>query len=59
MNAEHVARIEGFLKRCDGMVVLFSWHYFERLWCVFEWACFLVWHEPQSLHVCDAAPLAP
>jgi len=57
--AAHVARIEDFIKRSDGMVVLFSWHYFTRLWCVYEWACFLVWHEPQAVQVCAGPFLRP
>jgi len=44
--------IEEFLQLCDGMVVLFSWSYLSRLWCVYEWACFLVFHEPENLTIC-------
>mmetsp|Transcript_28236 Transcript_28236/g.50959 ORF Transcript_28236/g.50959 Transcript_28236/m.50959 type:complete len:709 (-) Transcript_28236:310-2436(-) len=44
--------IEEFLQLCDGMVVLFSWSYLTRLWCVYEWACFLVFHEPENLVIC-------
>lgn len=34
---------------CDGLVVVFTWAYFRRLWCVYEWACFLVFHDPVDL----------
>mmetsp|Transcript_16444 Transcript_16444/g.29871 ORF Transcript_16444/g.29871 Transcript_16444/m.29871 type:complete len:232 (+) Transcript_16444:2-697(+) len=33
------------------MIVLLSWHYFSRLWCVYEWAAFLVWHEPRNVRL--------
>mmetsp|Transcript_85367 Transcript_85367/g.265373 ORF Transcript_85367/g.265373 Transcript_85367/m.265373 type:complete len:233 (-) Transcript_85367:430-1128(-) len=46
-----VALIEGFLQRCGGMIVLLTWHYFSRLWCVYEWAAFLVYHDPQNVQV--------
>ena len=44
-----VGLIENFLHRTDGMIVLLSWQYFERLWCVYEWAAFLVCHEPTKV----------
>lgn len=44
--------IEEFIQLCDGMIVLFSWSYFSRLWCVYEWACCLVFHEPENLLIC-------
>jgi len=44
--------IEEFMQLCDGMVVIFTWSYLERLWCVYEWACFLVFHEPHDLVIC-------
>ena len=43
--------LEEFLSRCDRMIVLLSWHYFSRLWCMYEWAAFLVHHHPRELHV--------
>ena len=27
-----VSLLEEFIRRSDGMIVLLSWHYFERLW---------------------------
>ena len=27
-----VGLLEEFIRRSDGMIVLLSWHYFERLW---------------------------
>lgn len=47
-----ISLIEDFLDRCEGMVVLFTWHYFERLWCVYEWAAFLVRHPPENINIC-------
>eukprot|EP00930_Biecheleria_cincta_P052335 TRINITY_DN3759_c0_g1_i2.p1 TRINITY_DN3759_c0_g1~~TRINITY_DN3759_c0_g1_i2.p1 ORF type:complete len:674 (+),score=92.77 TRINITY_DN3759_c0_g1_i2:329-2350(+) len=44
--------IEEFIQLCDGMIVLLSWSYFSRLWCVYEWACCLVFHEPENLLIC-------
>merc|ERR1712139_172096 len=50
-----VSLIEGFLKQSNGLVVLLSWHYFTRLWCVYEWACFLRLHHPLRITIaCDA-----
>ncbi|CAJ1448519.1 unnamed protein product [Effrenium voratum] len=34
------------------MVVILTWSYLQRLWCVYEWACFLVFHEPHDLVIC-------
>merc|ERR1712046_438559 len=36
-----VSLIEEFVERCEGMIVVLTWQYFERLWCVFEWATML------------------
>mmetsp|Transcript_27329 Transcript_27329/g.62999 ORF Transcript_27329/g.62999 Transcript_27329/m.62999 type:complete len:658 (-) Transcript_27329:106-2079(-) len=47
----HIDMIEDFIHRCDGMVVLMTWHYFSRLWCVYEWASFLVYHHPSSVRL--------
>ena len=41
------------------MIVLLSWEYFERLWCVYEWAAFLVCHEPTKVQICVDAFLRP
>eukprot|EP00931_Biecheleriopsis_adriatica_P040261 TRINITY_DN23061_c0_g1_i2.p1 TRINITY_DN23061_c0_g1~~TRINITY_DN23061_c0_g1_i2.p1 ORF type:complete len:676 (+),score=151.05 TRINITY_DN23061_c0_g1_i2:46-2073(+) len=54
-----VSLIEEFLHRCDGMVVLLTWQYFEKLWCMYEWASFLVYHEPQDIHICADAFYRP
>mmetsp|Transcript_68405 Transcript_68405/g.154916 ORF Transcript_68405/g.154916 Transcript_68405/m.154916 type:complete len:727 (+) Transcript_68405:62-2242(+) len=45
----YIELIEEFLQFCDGLIVIFCWHYFTRLWCVYEWACFLVYHEPEDV----------
>eukprot|EP00445_Apocalathium_hangoei_P043351 CAMPEP_0203974032 /NCGR_PEP_ID=MMETSP0359-20131031/99895_1 /ASSEMBLY_ACC=CAM_ASM_000338 /TAXON_ID=268821 /ORGANISM="Scrippsiella Hangoei, Strain SHTV-5" /LENGTH=607 /DNA_ID=CAMNT_0050912205 /DNA_START=98 /DNA_END=1917 /DNA_ORIENTATION=+ len=44
-----VHHIEDFLQRCDRMIVLLTWHYFSRLWCVYEWAAFLAYHDAKNL----------
>ncbi|KAJ8598716.1 hypothetical protein CTAYLR_010776 [Chrysophaeum taylorii] len=54
-----VDNLELFLRRCDGMVVLLSWNYFNRTWCVYEWAEFLVSHHPRTVHMCVEAFLNP
>lgn len=51
--------IEEFLQKCDGMVVLLSWQYFERLWCVYEWAAFLICHDASNVTICVDAFLRP
>ena len=54
-----VSLIEDFIQRCDGMVVLLSWQYFERLWCVYEWAAFLVYHDAKKVQICVDAFMRP
>jgi len=79
-----VNMIEDFLQKCDGMVVLLSWQYFERLWwygashyfpcaqrrrfvasppdppsSVYEWASFLICHDPKNVTICVDAFLRP
>ncbi|CAJ1394962.1 unnamed protein product [Effrenium voratum] len=50
--AVSIQLIEEFIQLCDGMVVILTWSYLQRLWCVYEWACFLVFHEPHDLVIC-------
>lgn len=54
-----IGMIEEFIRRSDGMVVLFSWDYFDRLWCVYEWAAFLVHHSAANVHICSEMFLRP
>jgi len=49
---EYFSRLEDFIQRSDGMVVLLSWQYFERLWCIYEWASFLVYHSASNVQIC-------
>jgi hypothetical protein len=51
VKARCVASIEHFLRLSETCIVLLSWSYFTRLWCVYEWACFLVAHKPTDVHV--------
>jgi hypothetical protein len=46
-----VEHIEDFVRLSDGLIVLLSWNYFERLWCLYEWACFLVSHPATAVTV--------
>eukprot|EP00939_MAST-03C_sp_MAST-3C-sp1_P003966 g3966.t1 len=48
----YVNLIEEFLRQSDHLVVICSWHYFSRLWCVYEWAAFLVYHDFHNMHMC-------
>ncbi|KAG8463281.1 hypothetical protein KFE25_004792 [Diacronema lutheri] len=47
-----IAMLEQFVRRCEGMIVLFTWDFFERLWCVYEWALFLVLHDTEHVQLC-------
>lgn len=51
--------IEEFIQLSDGLVVILSWSYFERLWCVYEWVCFLVYHQPSKIILCVDVFLRP
>lgn len=54
-----VALLEEFIQRCNGMIVLCTWQYFTRLWCIYEWASFLVYHDPRDVHLAVEAFLRP
>jgi len=47
-----IARLDAFVRRCEGMVVLFTWDFFTRLWCVYEWGLFLVLHDAEHVQLC-------
>ncbi|CAL1165355.1 unnamed protein product [Cladocopium goreaui] len=44
--------LEEYIIFCDGLVVLVPWTYFTRLWCVYEWVCFLLCHDPMDIEIC-------
>eukprot|EP00931_Biecheleriopsis_adriatica_P025108 TRINITY_DN15509_c0_g1_i3.p1 TRINITY_DN15509_c0_g1~~TRINITY_DN15509_c0_g1_i3.p1 ORF type:complete len:669 (+),score=142.40 TRINITY_DN15509_c0_g1_i3:83-2089(+) len=44
--------LEEFIVFSDGLVVLLPWSYFSRLWCVYEWVCFLLVHDPMDIVIC-------
>ncbi|KAF4671809.1 hypothetical protein FOL47_001182 [Perkinsus chesapeaki] len=43
-----IKSIGAYLNKCDSFLVLWSDDYFQRLWCVFELACFLKGSETMS-----------
>lgn len=46
-----VAHLDAFVRRCEGMIVLFTWDFFKRLWCVYEWSLFLVLHDAEHVQL--------
>jgi len=46
-----VALLEEFIQLSDGLVVILTWSYFERLWCVYEWVCILACKETSSITI--------
>eukprot|EP00929_Paragymnodinium_shiwhaense_P065005 TRINITY_DN32635_c0_g1_i2.p1 TRINITY_DN32635_c0_g1~~TRINITY_DN32635_c0_g1_i2.p1 ORF type:complete len:552 (-),score=106.61 TRINITY_DN32635_c0_g1_i2:133-1788(-) len=44
--------LEEFVMLSDRLLVVLTWSYFERLWCVYEWVCVLVHHEARSIVLC-------
>ena len=59
LTRQCISMIEKFIRNTDGMTVLFTWDYFERLWCVYEWASFLVWHSAAEVEVCTEMFMRP
>ncbi|CAJ1327209.1 unnamed protein product [Effrenium voratum] len=43
--------LEEFIALSDGMIVLASWNYFSRLWCVYEWVCGLLIHDAMEIEI--------
>eukprot|EP00947_MAST-08B_sp_MAST-8B-sp1_P006532 g6532.t1 len=54
-----VSLLEEFILRCDGIVVILTWSYFSRLWCVYEWAGFLANCDINKLQICADAFMRP
>jgi hypothetical protein len=46
-----IARLEDYIRASEGLLVLMNSRYLSRLWCLFEWACFLVYHHPKRIFV--------
>ncbi|CAE8614465.1 unnamed protein product [Polarella glacialis] len=44
--------LEEFIALSDRLVVILSWSYFDRLWCVYEWVCFLIHNKASSIFLC-------
>lgn len=51
MMALCVNLLEEFIALSDGMIVLASWNYFSRLWCVYEWVCGLLIHSAMEIEI--------
>lgn len=41
--------IGNFIQKCDKVCVLFTWHYLERLWCVYEMAHIMQDKDPSHV----------
>eukprot|EP00931_Biecheleriopsis_adriatica_P002344 TRINITY_DN10311_c1_g2_i1.p1 TRINITY_DN10311_c1_g2~~TRINITY_DN10311_c1_g2_i1.p1 ORF type:complete len:621 (+),score=117.95 TRINITY_DN10311_c1_g2_i1:62-1924(+) len=41
--------IGNFIQKCDRVCVLFTWHYLERLWCVYEMAHIMQDKDPSRV----------
>jgi len=54
-----VGLLEEFIMLSDGLIVVLTWSYFERLWCVYEWVCFLACHDSHSIRLCVDAFVRP
>lgn len=52
-----VGLLEEFIQLSDGLVVIVTWSYFERLWCVYEWVCFLMFHDASKITLCASVLL--
>lgn len=47
-----IALLEYFIQMSEGMVAVLTWSYFDRMWCAYEWVCFLACHEPGKVTIC-------
>jgi hypothetical protein len=46
-----VAQLENFVASSRRLVVLLTCRYLKRLWCLFEWACFLKIHPLKNVYL--------
>lgn len=59
VKAGTVAHLEQFLRRSDGLLMLLSWDYFSRLWCVYEYSVFIALFDPRQAYVSVDAFMRP
>jgi hypothetical protein len=46
-----IVRLEFFIRHSRGLVVLLNPRYVRRLWCIYEWACFLCAKHPSTVFI--------
>ncbi|KAF4666582.1 hypothetical protein FOL47_004027 [Perkinsus chesapeaki] len=46
-----IDRIGDYLEHSSTLLVVLHCDYFTRLWCVYEFACFLRRHKPKDIHI--------
>mmetsp|Transcript_32632 Transcript_32632/g.86100 ORF Transcript_32632/g.86100 Transcript_32632/m.86100 type:complete len:394 (+) Transcript_32632:773-1954(+) len=51
IKMKYVLMIEHFITLSDSLLVLLSHTYFTRLWCIYEWACFLISKDPRNIFI--------
>eukprot|EP00457_Paulinella_chromatophora_P007679 gb/GEZN01007703.1/.p1 GENE.gb/GEZN01007703.1/~~gb/GEZN01007703.1/.p1 ORF type:complete len:349 (+),score=43.39 gb/GEZN01007703.1/:27-1049(+) len=51
MRAHATEVFDDYIQSCRGLVVLLSPDYLSRLWCVFEYSCFLAFHQMNEVSI--------
>eukprot|EP00041_Stephanoeca_diplocostata_P011675 m.193206 g.193206 ORF g.193206 m.193206 type:complete len:432 (+) comp18625_c0_seq3:212-1507(+) len=46
-----ITHLEEFISLSSGLIVLLNPRYIRRLWCIYEWACFLATKSPERVFV--------